>query len=184
MAISIGQGYTTATPLQVANVMAMVANSGVTYKPHILKEVRDPSTDELLETVEPEILHKSDLDDAIWKEIQDDLRYTVTNGATRHSLANRTVKMAAKTGTAEVNGYKNSWHSWLLAYAPWDGPPEERIVVATIVEAANVWESWANYATNIIMQGIFANQTYEEAVEALGWRHLINSHRSRGARIE
>ena len=72
----------------------------------------------------------------------------------------------------------------VLAYAPWDGPPEDRVVVATIVEAANIWESWSNYATNIIMQGIFANQTYEEAVAALGWQYLINNHRTSGARIE
>lgn len=184
MNISIGQGYTRATPLQVADVMAMVANSGVIYKPHILKEVRDPVTDEVIQSVEREVLHKSDLDDAIWKKVQDDLRYTVTDGATRFGLMNHAVKMAAKTGTAEVNGYKDSWHSWLLAYAPWDGPPEDRVVVATIVEAANVWESWATYATNIIMQGIFAGQNYEEAVDALGWRWWVNNHRTGGARVE
>lgn len=184
MNISIGQGYTRATPLQVADVMAMVANSGVIYKPHILKEVRDPVTDEVIQSVEREVLHKSDLDDAIWKKVQDDLRYTVTDGATRFGLMNHAVKMAAKTGTGEVNGYKDSWHSWLLAYAPWDGPPEDRVVVATIVEAANVWESWATYATNIIMQGIFAGQNYEEAVDALGWRWWVNNHRTGGARVE
>lgn len=184
MNISIGQGYTRATPLQVADVMAMVANSGVIYKPHILKEVRDPVTDEVIQSVEREVLHKSDLDDAIWKKVQDDLRYTVTDGATRFGLMNHAVKMAAKTGTAEVNGYKDRWHSWLLAYAPWDGPPEDRVVVATIVEAANVWESWATYATNIIMQGIFAGQNYEEAVDALGWRWWVNNHRTGGARVE
>ena len=184
MNISIGQGYTRATPLQVADVMAMVANSGVIYKPHILKEVRDPVTDEVIQSVEREVLHESDLDDAIWKKVQDDLRYTVTDGATRFGLMNNAVKMAAKTGTAELNGYKDSWHSWLLAYAPWDGPPEDRVVVATIVEAANVWESWATYATNIIMQGIFAGQNYEEAVDALGWRWWVNNHRTGGARVE
>lgn len=184
MNISIGQGYTRATPLQVADVMAMVANSGVIYKPHLLKEVRDPVTDEVIQSVEREVLHQSDVDAAVWKKVQDDLRYTVTDGATRFGLMNHAVKMAAKTGTAEVNGYKDSWHSWLLAYAPWDGPPEDRVVVATIVEAANVWESWATYATNIIMQGIFAGQNYEEAVDALGWRWWVNNHRTGGARVE
>ena len=37
-----------------------------------------------------------------------------------------------------------------------------------LVEAQNTWEWWAPYATNIIFQGIFADQTFEEAVEALG----------------
>lgn len=173
MAVSIGQGYTTATPLQVANVMAMVANSGTIYKPHLLKEVRDPNTDEVIQSVEPEVLRTSELDPTIWKDIQDDLRWTVTDGSAKHSLYNRVVKIAAKTGTAEVTGYKDSWHSWLLAYAPWDGPVEDRIVIATIVEASNTYSWWAPYATNITMQGIFAHQNYEEAVEALGWRYLV-----------
>ncbi len=174
MAVSIGQGYTTATPLQVADVMAMVANNGKIYRPHLLKEVRDPVTDEVIQNVEPEVLFSSDIEPAIWKEIQDDLRFTVTDGSAKHSLFNKVVKIAAKTGTAEVTGYKDSWHSWLLAYAPWDGPVEDRIVIATIVEAANKYSWWAPYATNITMQGIFAHQNYEEAVNALGWQYLVN----------
>ena len=173
MAISIGQGYTTATPLQVANVMAMVANEGVVYKPHLLKEIRDPVTDEVVKSIEPEVLHSVNFDNATWKEIQDDLRWTVTNGSAKHSLFNKVVKIAAKTGTAEVTGYKDSWHSWLLAYAPYDGPIEDRIVIATIVEAANKYSWWAPYATNIAMQGIFARQNYEDAVAALGWQYLV-----------
>lgn len=173
MAVSIGQGYTTATPLQVANVMAMVANEGKIYKPHLLKEVRDPATDEIIQNVEPEVLRSTDFDPALWKELQNDLRWTVTNGSAKHSLFNKVVKIAAKTGTAEVTGYKDSWHSWLLAYAPYDGPIEDRIVVATIVEAANKYSWWAPYATNITMQGIFAHQNYEDAVEALGWQYLV-----------
>lgn len=173
MAISIGQGYTTATPLQVANVMAMVSNEGVVYKPHLLKEVRNPSTDEIIQNVEPEVLIDSKIDPAIFKEVQDGLRLTVTGGSARYSLANKTVQIAAKTGTAEVNNFKNSWHSWLVAYAPFDAPKEDRIVVATIVEAVNKWESWSPFATNIVIQGIFAEQTYDEAVDALGFRFLV-----------
>ena len=173
MAVSIGQGYTTATPLQVANVMAMVANEGKVYKPHLLKEARDPVTDEVIQSVEPEVLFSADFEPATWKELQDDLRWTVVEGSAKHSLFNKVVKIAAKTGTAEVTGYKDSWHSWLLAYAPYDGPIEDRIVIATIVEAANKYSWWAPYATNITMQGIFAHQNYEDAVAALGWQYLV-----------
>ena len=44
--------------------------------------------------------------------------------------------------------------------------------VATIVEAVNEWEWWAPYATNIIIQGIFKNQTYEEALKTLGFEYV------------
>lgn len=175
MAISIGQGYTTATPLQVADVMAMVANEGKIYKPHLLKEVRDPSTDEIIEEVKPEVLFQNNISPAIYREIQEALRYTFTDGTAKYSMHNDLVKIAGKTGTAEVTGYKDSWHAWLVAYAPYDGPIEDRIVVATIVEAVNTWEWWAPYATNIVMQGYFGNQSYDEAVDALGFRYLVKS---------
>ena len=85
------------------------------------------------------------------------------------------VKAAGKTGTAEVAPYKTSWHSWMVAYAPYDGSAEDQVVVSCIVEACNPWEWWAPYATNIILQGIFAKQTYEEAVHSLGFNYLIKN---------
>ena len=169
---SIGQGDLTATPLQLADMIAMVSNSGVIYKPHLLKEVRDPITNEIIEEIQPEVLLKPEgIDEDVWLELQTYLRYTATDGSAKFPMELLSVPVACKTGTGEVDKYKNSeeshWHSWLVAYAPSDAPPEERICIATIVEAVNKWEWWAPYATCIIMQGIFENQTYEEAYDAL-----------------
>lgn len=176
MAVSIGQGYTTATPLQVANVVAMVCNEGKIYKPHLLKEVRDPSTDKIIQEIQPEVIFKNSIDSAVWKKVKNAMRYVCTGGSAKYSLANPTVQIAAKTGTAEVTGYTDSWHSWLVAYAPFDAPVEEQIVVCAMVEAANVsqnWSSWSNYVTNIVMQAYFANQSFDEAVDALNFRWLF-----------
>lgn len=175
MSCSIGQGYMEATPLQLANMIAMVSNEGIIYKPHILKEVRDPVTNEIIEEIKPTVLTESTIDKEVWKQIQEALRYTVTDGTPQYPMHNKLVQIACKTGTAEVDGYKDSWHSWLVAYAPYDAPPEDRICVATIVEACNKWEWWAPYATNIIIQGIFANQTYEEAIKELGFTYLTKN---------
>lgn len=177
MSASIGQGYMLATPLQMADMVAMVCNSGTIYKPHLLKEVRDPVTNEVISETKPEVLFKSDFDQSVWKEVQEDMLYTITDGTPQYPMHNKTVQAAGKTGTAEVAPYKTSWHSWMVAYAPYDAPPEEQVVVSMIVEACNPWEWWAPYGTNIILQGIFANQTYEEAVSALGFKYLINKER-------
>ena len=173
MSASIGQGYILATPLQIADMMAMVCNDGVIYKPHLLKEVRDPSTSEVITEVKPEVLFKSDIPSEVWKTVQEDCRYTITDGTPQYPMRNKLIRSAGKTGTSEVAQYKNSWHSWMVAYAPYDAPVEDQVVVSTIVEAVNPWEWWSPYATNIIIQGIFANQTYEEAVNALGFHHLL-----------
>ncbi len=174
MSCSIGQGYLEATPLHLANMIAMVSNEGVIYKPHLLKEVRDSVTNEVISEVKPEILTESTIDKKVWIEVQEALRYTVTDGTPQYPMHNKLVKIACKTGTAEVDQYKslNQWHSWLVAYAPYDAPPEERVCVATIVEAVNKWEWWAPYCTNIIIQGIFAHQTYSEAIKELGFEYL------------
>lgn len=177
MNMSIGQGYTLVTPLHVADMMAMVCNSGTIYRPHLLKEVRDPSTGEVIEEVKPEVLLQSSISSDVWKEVQADLRYMITNGTATYPMNNKTVQIAGKTGTAEVNGYgENHFHSWMVAYAPYDAPVEEQIVVVTLVEAVNKWEWWAPYATNIVIQGIFNDQTFDQAIDTLGFRYLLNQN--------
>ena len=60
----------------------------------------------------------------------------------------------------------------MLSYGPYDAKVEDMVVVSVIIEAKNKWEWWAPYASNIILQGILANQTFEEAVLALGFNTL------------
>ncbi|MCR4713264.1 MAG: penicillin-binding protein 2 [Treponemataceae bacterium] len=172
MNMSIGQSDTLVTPLHVADMMSMIVNEGVIYKPHLLKEIRDPVTNEIIQSIEPEPMYTMDIDENIWKEMKTNLRYMVTDGSATYPLANKVVQIAGKTGTAEVSGYDESWHSWFVGYGPFDGDPEDAVVVVVLVEAANTWEWWAPYASNIIFQGIFANQTYDEAVKALHFTNI------------
>ena len=176
MNMSIGQGYTLVTPLHVANMIAMICNEGVIYTPHLLKEIREPGTNETIQNIERTVLHKSNIDASIWKEVQNDLRYVITDGTAQYPMNNKKFQLAGKTGTAEVNGVEeNHWHSWMAAYGPFDAPVEEQYVIAVIVEAVNDWEWWAPYATNIIFQGMLANQSYEQAVKELGFNYLIKT---------
>ncbi|MCM1320723.1 MAG: penicillin-binding protein 2 [Bacteroides sp.] len=172
MNMSIGQSFTLVTPLQIANMMAMVVNSGKIYRPHLLKEVIDSQSGESVQNTKPEILFESNISKSVWNQVRDYLRYTVTNGSAQFPLRNKIVQIAGKTGTGEVSQYKDRWHSWFVSYAPFDAPPEDTVVVAVLVEAVNPWEWWAPYASNIILQGIFAGQTYEQAIDALGFKYL------------
>jgi penicillin-binding protein 2 len=173
MNMSIGQGYTLVTPIQMANMIAMVVNDGKVYKPHILKEVRDPISGAVEQSVLPELLHESTTDKKVFAALKRDMRGVISEGTARFPLDIRSVEIAGKTGTGEV-GLQDRWHSWFAAYAPYDAASvDEQIVVSIIVEAANSWEWWAPYASAIIFQGVFANQSYEEAVEALGLQYLV-----------
>ena len=178
MNMAIGQGFMLASPLQVANMVAMVVNGGIIYKPHLLKEVRASGTNELVLEKKPEILRQSDISPEVFAQVRSDMRYTITDGTARYPMHNKIVQLAGKTGTAEV-GLKDHWHSWMAAYGPYNAPAEDAVVVVVMVEAQNTWEWWAPYATNIIFQGIFADQTYEEAVEALGGKRFLPAVRIR-----
>jgi len=173
MNISIGQGYTLVTPIQMANMISMTVNSGKIYKPYVLKEVHDPVTGAIESVTIPRIIHESKISPSVFETVRQDMRGVITEGTAQYPLNIRSVQIAGKTGTAEV-GLQDRWHSWFAAYAPYNSTdPEEQIVVTVIVEAANQWEWWAVYASAIIFQGYFANQEYEDAVRTLGFQYLM-----------
>jgi penicillin-binding protein 2 len=173
MNMAIGQGYTLVTPIQMANMVAMVVNNGKIYQPYILKEVRDPISGAIEQRTLPQVIHESETDEHIFETVRRDMRGVISEGTAQFPLNIRTIQIAGKTGTGEV-GLQDRWHSWFAAYAPYTSDnPEEQIIVSVIVEAVNPWEWWAPYASAIIFQGIFANQDYDDAVQSLGLRYLI-----------
>jgi penicillin-binding protein 2 len=173
MNMSIGQSYTLVTPIQMANMVSMVVNDGKVYQPYVLKEIRDPISGAVEKTTAPRLIHESDMDKAIFEAVRRDMRGVISEGTAQFPLNIKAVQIAGKTGTGEV-GVQDRWHSWFAAYAPYQtDKPEERVVVSVIVEAVNNWEWWGVYASAIIFQGIFAGQSYEEAVRTLGFQYLM-----------
>lgn len=162
---SIGQGFVTSTPLQVANEIAMIVNNGIAYKPHVLKEVIDPISGEVVEKIEPEVFRTSPIRYETFQTLKENMRGVITNGTSNVVILNNQVDIAGKTGTGEV-GSDEHWHSWFASYGPYETDnPDERVVVLTMVEATNKWEWWAPKAADIIYEGIFGNKTYEEVVK-------------------
>ncbi|MDR1894325.1 MAG: penicillin-binding protein 2 [Spirochaetales bacterium] len=170
---SIGQGYLSVTPLQAANLIAMVVNEGVVYRPHVLKEIRDPLTGAVLEEIEPEVLHRMDVSGETFRLVKDYMRGTITNGTARWVITTRATEVAGKTGTGEV-GLEDQWSSWFCAYAPYQTDnPDEQVVVVVHIDGYNTWEWWAPKAADMIFQGIFARQTFEEVMEEFKNRWYI-----------
>jgi len=170
--MSIGQGYLMVTPTQMADALAMVANDGIVYKPHVLKEVRDHNTGEVIKRIEPEVLHTSSISRKTFETLQKDLRGVITHGTAEYVITTDAVKVAGKTGTGEV-GSDTNWNSWFVAYAPYDSPnPDNQVVVSVWVDSKNTWEWWAPKAANIILHGIFKDMNYTDALADLrrkGW---------------
>lgn len=123
ISVSIGQGEVLATPLQMANLCATIANRGHFITPHAVKAIQDTIMPaELLEVRTP------DIDKRWFEAVAEGMRMAVTGGTCRTAnLPN--VMVAGKTGTAQNPHGKD--HSAFIGFAPYDDP---QIAVAVYVE--------------------------------------------------
>ncbi len=124
---SIGQGFVLATPIQLANATAAIANGGTLWKPRIVSQIR--SRDGLLQSVPPEALRRNVMDPSILKIVREGMRMTVTESVgTAQSLATLPVAVAGKTGTAQFGGDQKT-HGWFESFAPYDNPSIALVVL-------------------------------------------------------
>ncbi|HEY8516938.1 MAG TPA: penicillin-binding protein 2 [Candidatus Binatia bacterium] len=144
LSVAIGQGYVLATPLQMANVIATVANGGTRYKPHFVKRIESPAG-EVVETIEPEVLGTTNLRKSTLLQIREALRDVVNarNGTGKKAKLD-TIQVGGKTGTSQVfkMGKQTKTHhlakhlrdhAWFVAFAPVDAP---EIAMAVLIEHA------------------------------------------------
>lgn len=121
---SIGQGFVEVTPIQVAVMMATVANGGHPVRPRV---VRSPRTDGPAGAPRRRIAFRADVLTAMRRG----LRSVVTSGTARDVEELRGLKVAGKTGTAQT-GQEDVNHAWFAGYAPHDAP---RYAFAVVVES-------------------------------------------------
>lgn len=125
ISVSIGQGEVLATPLQIANLCATIANRGHFYTPHIVKEIEDSTID-----VKYKEKRVPKIDRNFYNTIAEGMRMAVTGGTCR--LANLPdIEVCGKTGTAQNPHGKD--HSVFMGFAPYNDP---KIAVAVYVENA------------------------------------------------
>ena len=122
ISIAIGQGEVTATPLQIANLGATIANRGYYVTPHVVKEV----SGEPLDTVYSQ-RHYTMVDKVHYEEVVQGMRSAVLGGTCR--MANLPdIEVCGKTGTAQNRGKD---HSAFMGFAPMNDP---KIAIAVYVE--------------------------------------------------
>ena len=134
---AIGQ-YDTYTPLQLLQYVSTIANDGYRMQPHVVKEIRQPSSDGktlgAVETVvEPKILNRINNSQAEIDRVKQGMRmvYTGSNGTARKYFNDLKYSAAGKTGTAEINYYddkespfytKASVNTTHVGFAPYENP--------------------------------------------------------------
>jgi penicillin-binding protein 2 len=138
---SIGQGYVSVTPLQMAAAMAAVANGGVLYKPRLVRSIRERATGQSRDIL-PAEKGVISMDSDSFAFLHQALRGVVHEGTGKRAES-KLVEVSGKTGTAQSVGARLQKsegddvpkqfrdHAWFVAYAPADHPT---IAVAVIVE--------------------------------------------------
>lgn len=109
---AIGQYGTQVTPINAVRFIASVANGGKLVKPTILLGRRSEGE---------EVVRNINLNEDLYKVIQEGMRASVTRG-TAMGVSNEFVRVAAKTGTAELGVKKDRTNSWIVGFFPYEEP--------------------------------------------------------------
>ncbi|MDE3234937.1 MAG: penicillin-binding protein 2 [Bacteroidota bacterium] len=135
---AIGQGEVQTTMIQLANVMAIIANKGWYYTPHVVDSIDGGDELHLLDAFKEKHFTDKRIPDSIFDAVQDGMQAVVEYGTAAGSKIPGII-MCGKTGTVEnyakVNGKveKQQDHSFFGAFAPRDNP---KIAIAVICENA------------------------------------------------
>ena len=126
---AIGQGGITATPLELANMVSLVANRGKMYQPTFIRTVIHANGQQ--ESVKPIEIHHSDAPDSFWDILQSAMASVMSAGTGKRGRING-LEWAGKTGSAE-NRRGSKTDSAFVGYAPLNDP---KIAIAVVVENA------------------------------------------------
>ncbi len=139
----MGQGDVMLTPLQMANVLAAIANKGWYYTPHIVKLIDGkPNPDPRFKKKHYTLVQNP----KYYEEVMKGMEAVVERG-TAHGLRSTEFTQLAKTGTAQVPQGKDN--SIFVLIAPADKP---KIVVAAVMEHAGFGATWAGPAATVIAE--------------------------------
>lgn len=141
ISVSIGQGEVLATPLQIANLCATIANRGWFITPHVVKEVEDTLIDKNYRTKRTQNIRKQYYD-----MVAKGMRAAVTGGTCKKANLPQ-VEVAGKTGTAQNPHGRD--HSVFMGFAPFDNP---EIAVAVYVENAGFGAAYGVPIGSLILE--------------------------------
>ena len=142
ISIGIGQGYNAYTPIQLAQAMAVVANNGIMFRPHLVKYITDTKTGEKT-MIEPEPIRILPWKRQHIETIKKAMVGVNTEGTGRRAFAGAGYTSGGKTGTAQVFSLKGAEykahklrkelhdHALFIAFAPAEEP---KIALAVLVE--------------------------------------------------
>ncbi len=147
---AIGQGEVAATPIQLANMTAAIANRGYYFTPHIIKEIGgEPVSDPMFTTP-----HYTTIDKKYFDPVVQGMANVYTQGTAKW-LQVPGIEIAGKTGTVEnytkIDGVRTQLtdHSLFVAFAPVDNP---KIALAVYIEHGYYGARYAGHIASLLIE--------------------------------
>ncbi|MDR1499921.1 MAG: penicillin-binding protein 2 [Tannerellaceae bacterium] len=162
ISVAIGQGEILATPLQICNMSAQIANRGFFHTPHIVSSVQDEELDTAYTARRYTTINRDHYD-----LIAQGMRGAVTGGTCR-GAALPGIAVCGKTGTAENPHGKD--HSLFMGFAPYEEP---RVAIAVLVENAGFGATYAVPIAKLMLQKYFSGEIAPE--NKYLENHIINT---------
>ncbi|KGA08297.1 MAG: hypothetical protein GM45_5810 [actinobacterium acAMD-5] len=150
--ISIGQGDTVVTPLQVAVAYSAIANGGKVLEPHIAKAILDPSG-KVIKQITPKVVSKLSASKQTLNYLRSALAETTVSGTAAWVFPGfplDQIPIAAKTGTGQVSNKDST--SWLATFAPANNP---RYTVVMMVSQGGTGSGTSGPSVRKIYEAIF-----------------------------
>jgi penicillin-binding protein 2 len=171
--MAIGQGFVLATPLQVLNATAAIANGGTLYRPQLVREVVDNQGNTVW-AFAPDVIRRLPISAENLSIVQQGMRGAVSGpGATAWAINVPGVAVAGKTGTAEFFVDRNKdgipdrdregnlpTHAWFTSYAPYEDP---EIALTVFVFGGGEGSAVAVPIANDILNHYFGQDQTESA---------------------
>ncbi len=174
ISISIGQGEVNATMLQLANAIAIIANKGWYYTPHMVDSIEGGDKFNLLDAFK--IRHETlNIPDTMFEAVHDGMQ-DVMEGGTGSANKIKDIIVCGKTGTVEnsYKGVKQKDHAFFAAFAPRDNP---RIAIAVICENAGYGATSAAPIASLMIEKYLKDSITDKArlakLEAVSKLNLI-----------
>jgi penicillin-binding protein 2 len=128
--LGIGQGAMQATPLQMVNVASTVINGGTLYRPHVVREIRNPDG-HVIARFAPEAIRHVPVTAAALAAVRAGMAKVTDPGGTAYGLAISGFPFSGKTGTVETDNGNGPNTTWFIAWAPTAHP---KLALAVFVD--------------------------------------------------
>ena len=171
ISLAIGQGEIGITPVQLANMAALISNKGFFYTPHIIraKGKKDSLNENFLKK------RNSDIDTRYFDVVIEGMANVVLPGGTAANAKIDSIEICGKTGTAQNPHGKN--HSIFIAFAP---RQNTKIAISVVVENAGFGATWAAPIASLMIEKYLKRTVKRKDLE----ERMINGNLINGNFIE